>query len=317
MIKRQINLKTTRLKQVRKQAFAKTPTYSLQQKLTQPTQNIRQKHAANYNSYFLSNQPLMNQFEDQIVEDWVAIRVFDFLNRARTTEDLTEVEMTKNRDNPYSIGTTVAQRILEHRQKLAPFRRYTSLSQLENIEGFGKDKFNDLVRLLAHRADDTFIYKMYNGVIFDNWKLKAHRIEIAAIQTNTLSDSRLREIVADKVEQLILAKNNNRTIARLGKKVIDNSYIESFSTQEYAAIALAFWLYKIDMDNWFSLERVLQETRKYFAHYDRLEHRLELHLLKGFPNGDLLVDALTTEDLPIVINHAEKSVSIWTVNLYD
>lgn len=277
-------------------------------------QTIRQKHSATYNSYFLENRSIINQFENQMVEDWVAIRILDFLNRARKIEDLTEVEMPNNTDNSYSIGATVAQRILNHRQRLAPFRRFTALSQLENIEGFGKDKFNDLVRLLAHRADDTYVYSMYNGVLFDNWDLKAHRFTFDEVKKG---NSRLKEIVADKVEELVLSKNNNQTIARLGKKLVKNAYLESFPNQEYAAIAFAFWFYKVDADNWFSLERVLEKTRAYFAHYDRLEHRLDLHLLKGFPNSDLLVNALTTDDLPIVVNHAEKSITIWTINLND
>jgi len=317
MIKRHINLKTTRLKQTRKQAFAQKSNFASQQKLTQQTQNIRQTHSANYNSYFFSNRPLMNQFKEHTVEAWKAIRILDFLNRARKVEDITEVKQSTNTKNPYSIGTIVAQRILGYRQKLAPFRRFTALSQLENIEGFGADKFNDLIRLLAHRADDAFHSAMYKGVIFDNWELKSHRFEFEEVQIITKSGSQLREIVADQIEQLSLAKNNNPTIARLGKKLIANSYIESFNTQEYAAIALAFWLYKVDMDNWFSLEQVLEKTRKYFAHYDRLEHRLELRLIKGFPNGELLVNALTTDDLPVIINHAEKIISIWTISLND
>ncbi|MEL6718551.1 MAG: hypothetical protein AAFO82_13275 [Bacteroidota bacterium] len=318
MIKRHINLKTTRLKQTRKQAYSKQSNLSLQKKVVRAKQNIRHTHAAEYNSYFIDNKSLVNQFKTETVEDWIAIRILDFLNRARQTEDLTEVNQSVDTGNPYSIGKTVAQRILDYRQQLAPFRRFTALSQLEYIEGFGTDKFNDLVRLLAHRADDSLIANMYNGVIFDNWKLKAHRIEFEEIQNITSSGSRLREIVADKVEQLILTRNNNnRVIARLGKQLIKNGYIESFSSQEYAAIALAFWLYKVDADNWFSLERALEKTRSYFAHYDKLEHRLELHLFKGFPNADLLADPITNQDLPIIINYAEKSISIWAVSLSD
>lgn len=317
MIKRHINLKTTRLKQARKQAYAKKNNFSLQQKIAQPNQAIRRSHSVHHNSYFLKDRSFMNQFQGQAVEDWAAIRILDFLNRARTVEALTQVEEVNNSENQYSIGTTVAQRILNYRQQLAPFRRFTALSQLENIEGFGLDKFNDLVRLLAHRADDAFLDAIYNGVIFDNWDLKFHRFEFKAVQAVTASASQLREIVADQVEQLSLKKNNDRTIARLGKKLVANSYIESFPNQEYAAIALAFWLYKVDADNWFSLERMLEKTRNYFAHYARLDHRLELRLIKGFPNQDLLVNALTTEDLPVIINHAEKTISIWTVSLSD
>lgn len=317
MIKRHINLKTTRLKQARKQAYAKRQSFSLQKKINQPNQNIRKNHSVLHNSYFLKNRPFMNQFKGQIVEDWVAIRILDFLNRARTTEALTNVQEPLNNENEYSIGVTVAQRILDYRQRLAPFRRFTTLAQLENIEGFGLDKFNDLVRLLAHRADDTFKNAMYNGVIFENWDLKFHRFEFKTIQAVATSASQLREIITNQIEELSLKRNNDRTIARLGKKIVANSYIESFPNQEYAAVALAFWLYKVDADNWFSLERVLEKTRNYFAHYDRLEHRLELKLLKGFPNRDILVNALTTDDLPIIINHAEKTISIWTVGLSD
>lgn len=80
-------------------------------------------------------------------------RILEFLNAARRAEDIGGIEPQKGPiyDHPdighpagYDIGLIVAQRILDRRATL-PGSKFTDLSQLSNIKGFGEDKFIDLV----------------------------------------------------------------------------------------------------------------------------------------------------------------------------
>ena len=83
----------------------------------------------------------MASFKDLQIKEWVAGRILDFLNRAKTVEDITESKMLKDdpnsgREHGSTIGTTVAERILNKRNNMR-FPRFRTLSELEDIQGFG------------------------------------------------------------------------------------------------------------------------------------------------------------------------------------
>ncbi len=83
-------------------------------------------------------------------------RISNFLNEATTAADIagTEPQEGPVHDDPsqgygdqikdYDIGLKVAQRILDKRATLGT-SGFTDLSQLSDIDGFGQDKFDDLV----------------------------------------------------------------------------------------------------------------------------------------------------------------------------
>ena len=83
-------------------------------------------------------------------------RILNFLNEATTAADIAGTEpqegpvhddTTKgygDQVKDYDIGLKVAQRILDKRATLGT-SGFTDLSQLSNIDGFGQDKFDDLV----------------------------------------------------------------------------------------------------------------------------------------------------------------------------
>ena len=317
MIRRQINLKKTRLKQARKPVFTQQKSNAFKHRVVKNKKVIRQKHPSELNSYFIENTLLRNQFRGKEVEFWVANRILDFLNRAQSVNDLTEAG---SEIENYSIGKTIAERILKFKMALAPFSRFTALSQLEHIDGFGIDKFNDLIRLLAIRADDAFKKALRKELLPSNWKFNIHQYDIASaeeFEQLAKLDNRLKEFVGERIYGISFAAKKSQTVAKLAKKIMHSSYAEQFRNQEYATIALAFWFYRVDGASWFSLNQMIEKTKSYFAHYDRLEHRLELVLFKGFPNDLALVNPITTSDLAVVINYGEQSISILTIKLND
>ncbi|MEM7798474.1 MAG: hypothetical protein AAF633_04715, partial [Chloroflexota bacterium] len=55
----------------------------------------------------------------------------------------------------------------------------------------------------------------------------------------------------------------------------------------------------------------------YYGYYSGPDNRIEFHLVKGFPNDGLLTEGITVRDLPITVNFAEQSISIWSAQLFD
>lgn len=82
--------------------------------------------------------------------------------------------------------------------------------------------------------------------------------------------------------------------------------------QSDAANVLAEWIFSVDGDNWYGFNSLLRETTNYLVKGNR-----ELFMLRGFSPYNVLVDALSTEDLPIVLDLAEGTVTLWTLELAD
>jgi len=262
-------------------------------------------------------------FLNQKVEPHIASRILRFLNNVIEASEITSTV----RDNPnvgnaqgHGIGETVAQRIIDRRESLEPFRRFNSLSQLEGIQGLGPDKFQDLVHAFSTTAAEDFKTRMYDGIIYENWTLEYHttRFRTAAeFERIALNDSNLIDFIADEVQRISEARFGNAQAAYLADLLLKKSYPERLETGEFAGIAFAFWFYKFDSDNWFSFDRIRAATAQYFGYYPTLSNRLELVLFKGFPNGGILVQGITADDLPVVLNFAEKAITIWTAELFD
>lgn len=247
-------------------------------------------------------------------------RIMAFLNKAQTIEEIIDPAVLKDHDGSgYTIGEEVAGRILETRHNLQ-FKRFTSFAQLEGISGLGPDKLQDLAFSISPPAAAAFRDRMYANLIRDNWELTPHTTFFKdgnAFLTLANTPSLFTEWVADQVEKLSLDRNNNREAAFLAKQLVKRSWLETWDVSHYGAIALGFWFYRFDADNWFSFDRVREEAEFYLDYYPRIEHRLELRFFKGFPNGGVLVSAITSEDLPVVVNFGEQEITIWTAQLND
>ena len=104
----------------------------------------------------------MATFTGAGIEPEVQQRILNFLNSAVSAADIAGIEPQEGPvyDDPtkgygdqvkdYDIGLVVAQRILDKRTTLGP-SKFTDLSQLSNIKGLGRDKFDDLVYSLVLR----------------------------------------------------------------------------------------------------------------------------------------------------------------------
>ncbi len=272
-----------------------------------------------------SRQPIMpTRLSEAIASNepmtWEAARVLAFLNAAQTPHDISngKIKNYSKSEKGYTIGNTVAERIIEKRDSLAPFGQFRSLEELKNIQGFGADKFQDLLQSMSMTANQFFYDQLFESLLYDNWEVNYHDISFRSasdFEKLVQHSSNLIAPVSEKVKEIAIT--DDRNLISLADQQLQQSYIEHFESPEQAAIAFAFWFYKFDEDNWFSLEQMLEKTRTYFNYNADYQHRLELYLFKGFPNGLILANGITADDLPVVVNYAEQKITIWTAALYD
>lgn len=265
----------------------------------------------------------MAKFKNIEVKDWVAARILYFFNVARDVSDIVDhpdlKDNPENGTNGVTIGPTVAKRILERKQQLQ-FRRFRNISKLEGIQGFGEDKFNDLIYSFGSTAAEAFRQGMFNGVILDNWRLDnqtiAYKDEASFLKVAN-NESMFRELIAAKLQETEIAAGKSYQEARYKALLVQKSYLEVFDIAHYGAIAFGFYFYQFDADNWFSFDRVRLECEKYLSYHPSHKYRLELRLFKGFQEAGLRSTSTTQGMIPVVVNYGEQSIDIWEAELFD
>lgn len=253
---------------------------------------------------------------------WVTSRVLAFLNKATNPTDITngEVKNFSASKKGYTIGATVAQRILDKRERL-PYQRFSRIEELENIQGFGQDKLQDLILSMFIPADQYFQQQMRSQLLGENWNLNYYNIAFKN-PTDFLqvveNEATLTHYVSQEVGQIAVSqKGESDLFGRLASSIVPSCYVEKFNSAEQARFAFALWFYKIDEDNWFSFNRVLELAQLYLTYHENDNQYMDFIFYKGFPNSIALVNGLTSNDLPVVVNHAEQKITIWTVELFD
>ncbi|GAB4417745.1 MAG: hypothetical protein OHK0039_28470 [Bacteroidia bacterium] len=255
-------------------------------------------------------------------EPWIAKRILAHLNRIQQPGDLQvpdapDSESTRSRG--YGIGETVSQRIIDRRQTL-PGRRYTSLSQLDGIAGLGEDKLGDLFQAFRLPAAEAFAQRMRKAVLPGNFTLSYDAIQIPDEKTFHLivqTPSRFTQMVGKRLQSLSYEYSSNERLSRVAVKLLESAYLETFDSAHIGAYAFALWFYRFDADNWFGFEQVRSEIEPFLDAYEGHGDRLELRLYKGFDYSGLLAGAITSIDLPVVVNYAEQEISIWWGQLND
>ena len=250
-------------------------------------------------------------------------RLLNFLNRISSPEEITDSKLLS--DDPfysgtggYSIGEKAAANLLEFRNKL-PGNRFRSLEQLLEVKGIGHDKINDLLHSFWKPADEAFQEELTKQILFDNWQVEYFKESLREEDFNAVVESPggVRVFVAQALTRILQKKHGKRATAILGGDFVRTAYLDVYDSGELGSYAFALWWYHYDMDNWFSFDRMRIACTNYLNYYMYTDNRLELHLVKGFPNGGVLAEAVTTDDLPVIVNYGEYSITIWAASLYD
>lgn len=260
---------------------------------------------------------------------WLQRRILAFVNQARRPEDIvgSGPQARRLQDAPdhigqtdgYVIGLTVAQRIIEQRQRL-PRQRYEHLDQLLAVPGLGEDKLRDLLHTFGQPADQAFLQDLYGGVLYQNFEVKADTIHIGdekLFLTTVDQSARFVELVGMRVQALCERRFEQPRACALAVRLLQHCYQERFPSGHVGAYALALWFFGFDEDNWFSFERMHAACDRYLNSYRYVNDRLELRLFKGFENAGILAGGITVPDLPVVVNYAEQKITLWSGQLND
>ena len=253
-------------------------------------------------------------------KDWVNYRVLGFLNQARDVSDITDALIENHPGSEGTgkvIGSTVAQRIIDHKMTL-PGNRYKDLEEVLDVAGFGEDKMNDLLFSFKVPADEAFKTVLSaEYIIGENWNLKNDATIFADKSRFDLAVTGIQAWVADKVMKSVQQKKSDPNLAYIASTFISQSYLERFDSAHFASHALALWFYRFDADNWFTFERIQNACERYLNYHFWPMPELDLLFFKGFPNGSFLSDGISADDLPVVINKAEQTITIWSAELFD
>jgi len=256
------------------------------------------------------------------IKPWIEARILAFLNQAQSVKDITKGHEIM--DNPetghgYTIGVTVAQRILDQRNTQR-YSRFKSVHDLDGIKGLGVDKINDLVFSFGTPAAEAFVHSLYEGILPENWKITPHstRIEhLSSFRKIANNMANFKNWVGQKYGKILEEKGTTPSQAKLESLLLRKSFLEVFDIEHYGAIALTFWFYQVDADNWFTFESMRQACEAYLNYYPGFDFRQELRLFKGFKEEGLGATSTTQGTLPVVVNYAEQTFTIWELTLND
>lgn len=227
---------------------------------------------------------------------WIQNRIVGFFNWARNVNMILDGTIQDDpSDGPgTTMGRTLAARILRARN-LQVNRRFTDLEQIDNISGVGKGTIKDLVYSFGRSADEVFQQSMYNsGTIYkDNWPLEYFRFTINDKEDfNAIAKDKekLRQFIVSKVDAVCKERKVDAKKSDAMLHDLRHAYIDAYSNSSpTAGYALALWFYEFDADNWFSWEKIQEQTNSYFDHNSNTyPWFMELYFFKGFENRGII-----------------------------
>ncbi|MEL6131988.1 MAG: hypothetical protein AAFR59_01350 [Bacteroidota bacterium] len=260
----------------------------------------------------------MGQLSFSNVSEAASARLLDFLNRAYSAKDILNLRLIKEGEEgttDYGIGRTVAGRLISRKRGL-PGRRYTDLSQLNGVQGFGQDKFDDLVSTFSISSAERFKRNLFEQqILFENWEVRYHSVVFdteAAFRDATKDALSICKVVQDNIHEI--ADDNPDHLIKV-KDQIAHAYFQTYQEGFLGSYEFALWFFKFDQDNWFSFERIREPLEAYLSEVDSNAYDA-IQFYKGVENY-LLLNGITVTDLPVVIMEAERSITFWTAALFD
>ena len=259
------------------------------------------------------------------IHPWVANRILAFFNRAHTVDDIVNGTIQDDpSDGPgRAMGRKLAAKILRAKS-LLPRRRFTEFEQLDRVPGVGPGMIQDLVYSCGISAAQAFQNAMYdeNVIYRENWPLEFFRFTFDAadqFQELVQDEELFRVYVCDRLEQLCSEREVAEDTCRPMLEALATAYIDTYSNSTPApAYALALWFYEFDADNWFSWERIQEQTERYINfHMDSNNWEMELRFFRGVQQAGIIPVGITPTDLPVMVNMPERAITIWFSTLYD
>lgn len=273
----------------------------------------------------------MTHMNPQDIPTPVAARILDFFNRVRQVADITD---TLIQDDPSdgpgrTIGPTLANRILRTRSE-TDFNRFDTLEQLDAIAGFGEGTWKDLAYTFGRTAAEAFRDNLYgNSLIFrGNWPVWIFEYPVEdedQFEELAGKETAYRAFIAAKLEEIAQQEEVEESLAESAISGLREAYIERFEDPTLSAVTFAGWFYRMDPGNWFSFDRMVEQTSAYFDYhvpkysFQQMNYNtlLEFVAFKGIPGTIIQPAGIAAPDLITIVNYPERSITIWMSTLYD
>lgn len=183
--------------------------------------------------------------------------------------------------------------------------------------GFSQNDWEAAKSQSAIEFDKSMTDQNSGGILLSNFSLKhwtykfTNENEFKNLIKNRFE---LRAFIANRVLDIGLGNpENDKKLCFRQKYFLERSWVEEENNGRIAGYLFAVTFFRIDEDNWFSFNSVHERTTAY------LDSRfIEFRLYKGFKhNGTLATNGIAFIDLPVVINKEEKTITIWSGELFD
>ncbi len=269
----------------------------------------------------------------QDIPNSVAARILDFFNRVNVVNDITNTIIQDDpSDGPgNTIGPTLAGRILRTRSEQES-NFYDNLEQLDAIEGFGEGTWKDLVYTFGRTAAEAFRDNLYvNDIIYrENWPVWFFEFPIDDFEQFdilTFDDNAYRTFVSEKLAEIAQQEEVVESLAQSAITGVKDAPLDRFQDLTLASVSFDIWFYRLDPGNWFSFDRMLEQTTAYFEYYDKsypfqdipsgYDTLIEYVAFKGIPGTIMDPAGIAANDLITALNYPERNVTIWMTTLYD
>ena len=249
--------------------------------------------------------------------------VLDFLNRAQTTNDITDIgqyrpDLTPAALSNYSIGSQGAQNLLEARAALDG-GQFNTLDQVLAVNAIGEDKIFDIIDYLWFPTEEIFRQELFREILGENWVVDYWRFTMDQEEFDRLEQnpSLLQDFVGKKIKDIARQRSDNFVIGSLAKALLEKTFpdrVESLT----ALTQFASWWFRFDEDNWFSFDRISELIGPFLNYYNReIGRYMDPVFYRGFQNGGTVADGISPDDLVVTLNQAELAITIWGISLFD
>ena len=249
--------------------------------------------------------------------------VLDFLNRAQSANDITEIGQYRPDLDPaelasYSIGLQGAENLLEARAGL-PARQFNNLDEVLAVKAIGEDKILDIVDFLWFPTEELFRQELFREVLGENWVVDYWRYTFDPEEFNRLEQtpSLLQDFVARSINDIARQRSDNFVIGSLAGALLHKTFTDRVESLT-ALTQFASWWFRFDEDNWFSFDRISEIIDPFLNYYNRQPATyIDPVFYRGFQNSGTVADGISPDDLVVTLNPAEQAITIWGISLFD
>ncbi len=126
---------------------------------------------------------------------------------------------------------------------------------------------------------------------------------------------RFRNFVRERVAELAEARGLADEAIAAATLPVAQAWCDAFDTGLQASVAFALWFLGFDQGETIDFEAVRACANDYFEAFETWEQRRELRIVKGFDNDGVLAAPITVVDLPVIVDHGARTVTLWAGSL--